>query len=333
MLAKWIERHIPLNRRQAVFALLLGMVLAVNTVPALRASALELMNESGAADPAAEAVSADRLIIVGAEDGGQTLASGRKVTVTGGGNAAYATTRANETIEALLSRLEITVGPMEMVKVDLTQPEITVEVASSFTYYETAYEASAYTTVYNSTYTLPKGEQQVTQPGVNGTREVIYEVIYADGQLVSRQAVAEGTDTSSAEIVSVGTCVKEAQAGDTIASVVKNDDGSGYLIMKSGDALHFSCAMNVRCTAYTTGYDGVGTRTATGTAARRGCVAVDKRVIPLGTNLFITAGSYTYGMAYAEDTGMRGEKIDLYMDSYNECIQFGLRSAVAYILD
>ena len=28
-----------------------------------------------------------------------------------------------------------------------------------------------------------------------------------------------------------------------------------------------------------------------------------------------------------------GEKIDLYMDSYNECIQFGLRSSVAYILD
>ena len=105
--------------------------------------------------------------------------------------------------------------------------------------------------------------------------------------------------------------------------------------MNSGDALHFSGSMAVTCTAYTTGYDGVGTITATGTTVRRGCVAVDKRVIPLGTNMFITtaSGSYTYGMARAEDTGVRGAKIDLFMDSYDECIQFGRRSATAYFLD
>ena len=83
--------------------------------------------------------------------------------------------------------------------------------------------------------------------------------------------------------------------------------------------------MEVKCTAYTTGYDGVGTRTAT--------VVVDKSVIPLGTTMFITSGSYTYGMSHAEDTGVRGAKIDLFMDTYNECIQFGRRNSVAYFLD
>lgn len=92
---------------------------------------------------------------------------------------------------------------------------------------------------------------------------------------------------------------RRRQAGDTIASVVKNSDGSGYLLMQSGDALHFTGSMEVKCTAYTTGYDGVGTRTATGTTVAHGCVAVDKSVIPLGTTMFITSGSYTYGMAHA----------------------------------
>ena len=49
--------------------------------------------------------------------------------------------------------------------------------------------------------------------------------------------------------------------------------------------------------------------------------------------MFITSGSYTYGMAHAEDTGVRGAKIDLFMDTYNECIQFGRRKSVAYFLD
>ena len=79
--------------------------------------------------------------------------------------------------------------------------------------------------------------------------------------------------------------------------------------------------------------DGVGTITATGTTVAHGCVAVDKSVIPLGTTMFITSGSYTYGMAHAEDTGVRGAKIDLFMDTYDECIQFGRRNSVAYFLD
>ena len=68
---------------------------------------------------------------------------------------------------------------------------------------------------------------------------------------------------------------------------MKNSDGSGYLLMQSGDALHFTGSMEVKCTAYTTGYDGVGTITATGTTVAHGCVAVDKSVIPLGTTMFI----------------------------------------------
>ena len=75
--------------------------------------------------------------------------------------------------------------------------------------------------------------------------------------------------------------------------------------------------------------------TATGTQVRVGVVAVDKRVIPLGSKLFIEAakGTYIYGIAVAEDTGVRGNVIDLYMNSYEDCIRFGRRDLNVYILD
>ena len=50
MLANWKKRVFPLNRRQAVFAMLLCLVLAVNAVPALRASALYLITDGEATD-------------------------------------------------------------------------------------------------------------------------------------------------------------------------------------------------------------------------------------------------------------------------------------------
>ena len=74
MLANWKKRVFPLNRRQAVFAMLLCLVLAVNAVPALRASALYLITDGEAttAVEQAEPVTADKLIVVGAADGSDT---------------------------------------------------------------------------------------------------------------------------------------------------------------------------------------------------------------------------------------------------------------------
>jgi 3D (Asp-Asp-Asp) domain-containing protein len=72
-----------------------------------------------------------------------------------------------------------------------------------------------------------------------------------------------------------------------------------------------------------TAYTWTGNRTVTGTWPSRGTVAVDPRVIPLGTELHIEG----YGPAVAADTGgvIKGEIIDLYMDSEHECRQWGRR--------
>ena len=71
--------------------------------------------------------------------------------------------------------------------------------------------------------------------------------------------------------------------------------------------------------------------TATGVPARYGIVAVDPDVIPLGTRLYIPG----YGIALAADTGgmIEGDMIDLCMEDYDDCIQFGRRDIDVYILE
>ena len=87
-------------------------------------------------------------------------------------------------------------------------------------------------------------------------------------------------------------------------------------------------------TAYTAGHGGVDYTTATGTFVKHGVVAVDKRVIPLGTRMYIvTNDGIVYGLATAEDTGVRGNVIDLYHETYRQCIEFGRRSCTVYILE
>ena len=73
-----------------------------------------------------------------------------------------------------------------------------------------------------------------------------------------------------------------------------------------------------------------GRYTKRGHVLRRGYVAVDPRVIPLGTSLYVEG----YGYAVADDIGsaIKGHKIDLAMDSYREAINFGRLNLTVYIL-
>lgn len=78
-----------------------------------------------------------------------------------------------------------------------------------------------------------------------------------------------------------------------------------------------------------TAYTWTGCRTATGIWPSRGTIAVDPRVIPLGTELHIEG----YGPAVAADTGgaIQGQRIDLYMDTKHECLQWGRRKVEVQI--
>ena len=68
-------------------------------------------------------------------------------------------------------------------------------------------------------------------------------------------------------------------------------------------------------------------RTATGGSVRRGIVAADPRVLPLGSRIQLGAGAYS-GTYTVADTGgaVKGRKLDIWMPSCVEAVRFGRRS-------
>ncbi|EKY25393.1 3D domain protein [Clostridium celatum DSM 1785] len=59
-------------------------------------------------------------------------------------------------------------------------------------------------------------------------------------------------------------------------------------------------------------------------------IAVDKSIIPLGSKVYVSG----YGVAIASDTGgaIKGNIIDVYLNTYEECVQWGRRTVTVDIL-
>lgn len=92
------------------------------------------------------------------------------------------------------------------------------------------------------------------------------------------------------------------------------------------------CIENVVTTGYSAGPAGgaISNYTATGVRCTYGAVAVDPRLIPLGTMLYIEG----YGYGFACDTGgaIKGKHIDLAFDSARTAMSHGKRRSRVWIL-
>ena len=81
--------------------------------------------------------------------------------------------------------------------------------------------------------------------------------------------------------------------------------------------------------------DGTPDTTATNTKPKRGTIAADPKRIPYETKLYIPE----YGYGIVEDTGsaLREDKdnirIDVYMDTYEEAIEWGKKEMTIYIIE
>ena len=277
----------------------------------------------------------DRMMYVASGSKGYDIRLNAKLDVTIRHDGETLTTVSKkENISALLTRMGITLSPLEMVAVDLSDQELVLTVAEDITYYDEVREMETFNTVRVANPELPKGTERVVQEGADGVRTSIYEVVWSNGERISRQFVEELDSTAVDQIVEYGTSAAAVEQTDRIASVKKNADGSGTLTFESGTTLNFSQAKSMTATAYTAGHGGADYTTATGTFVEVGTVAVDKNVIPLGTRMYIvTNDGIVYGMSVARDTGVKGNKVDLYYNTYQECINFGRRSCTVYILE
>lgn len=88
--------------------------------------------------------------------------------------------------------------------------------------------------------------------------------------------------------------------------------------------LTFYCPCSICCGAFSNGI------TATGTTATQGrTIAVDKKKIPLGSQVYIEG----YGWFTAEDTGgaIKGNRIDIFMSSHQAALNAGVQHANVYV--
>lgn len=80
-----------------------------------------------------------------------------------------------------------------------------------------------------------------------------------------------------------------------------------------------------------TAYTYTGNPTYTGIYPQIGTIAVDPKVIPLGSRMWVEG----YGYGIAQDTGgsIKGNKIDLFMDTKQECLNWGRKKVKVFLIE
>ena len=165
--------------------------------------------------------------------------------------------------------------------------------------------------------TLPVGTTQVLQPGQEGARIKQFIEVRKNGHIAYRKKVGESVSRPQTRVVVIGAQRRSQLASRSSLLTAGIWAGRRMLTMNA------TGYYGPRC-----GGSGI---TAIGLRARRGIVAVDRRLIPLGTRLFIEG----YGHALAGDTGgaIKGLRIDLAFNSYGEAVRYGRKRIRVIILD
>ncbi|MHB1652491.1 MAG: 3D domain-containing protein [Desulfitobacteriaceae bacterium] len=142
--------------------------------------------------------------------------------------------------------------------------------------------------------------------GSNGAQEQTVKLVLEDGKEVRREVLSQKI------------------MRPPVNQVVSR--GAQTSVSRGGKVISFQRAYLMRATAYSE----PGGTTAIGVPVQWGVVAVDPRVIRLGTKLYVDG----YGDATALDTGgaIKGNRIDLYMDSEDAASNWGVRTVIVYVL-
>lgn len=260
-------------------------------------------------------ITIQRVQMVTIDNGGQTLITGTY----------------GETVQEVLERLEVTLDEDD--EIDVAMDEATYDgmhiTISRITHATETYSQTVpYGTDYVDDPDLPEGYEKKKSAGKDGEVVCTANVTYVNGEEVSREVVATVTTTEPVnEVIALGSA--EVEKGELFI-------GDGVIVTPEGDVYTYTGTKQVKATAYTHTDAGCNKTTATGTTVHWGTVAVDPKVIPYGTRMYIVSndGKYVYGYAVAEDCGgaIKNNKIDLYMPTKSQCYTFGVRNCTIYFL-
>lgn len=215
-----------------------------------------------------------------------------------------------ETVGELLDDLADTLDTEYMLndteETDVIEDMMTISLTSVSEKIVAETETIPYKTVERTNNSLKTGESRVVQEGKDGQRSKISKEIYHGSELIDTVFVEEKIITA---------------AQDKIVEVAPKNVING---------MTYSNVINAKVTAYTPYDVGCNGTTATGTAAKKGVIAVDPSVIPLGTRVYIPG----YGVAVAQDTGgaIKGSRVDVCYATKAEALGWGVRNVPVYIL-
>lgn len=177
-----------------------------------------------------------------------------------------------------------------------------------------------FTNQVNKSDKLDKGVVSVLKKGSPGLKELAIKVIFENGKETKREVAVER--------------IIKAPVNGII------EEGTRTTFVSSrGQVTRFVRALTMTATAYDATFESCGKHpgdpnygiTYTGLKVRPGIVAVDPKVIPLGTYLYVEG----YGEALAADKGgaIKGNRIDLYFESPKDVARYGRKTVKVYILD
>lgn len=204
---------------------------------------------------------------------------------------------------------------------------------------ETTVSPVAFETVTKNDSTLLKGTTKVVQNGAQGEKTTLTRIFYEDGKEVSKSVVSETvTKQPVQKIVAAGTKVAATATTAASTTAVASTAAASTTTDSRGASLSYSKVMSVKATAYSEeeASNIWGLQTAMGVDAVRdpsgwSTIAVDPRIIPLGTKVYVEG----YGYAIAQDTGSAiiGMHIDCFFYTVADMNAWGTRTVNVYILN
>ncbi len=253
--------------------------------------------------------------------------------------AVYERTVSGKTVGDAVSKVDLGIGDDDFTKPGENTPlmnGIVIEVIKVKTKVYTVTETLSYTTKYVYTDTLAAGKTKVKVEGQNGVREITYKESYIDGVLID-SVVKESKITKRPvdKVLEVGTKASVKPSTTPSSTPISDLAVPSYVnIGANGIPTNYEKVINAKATAYCI----PGGITSTGEKVRTGYIAVDPNEIPYGTEMYIVSadGKRVYGYCIAADTGSFVNStdwtVDLYMDSEQECVNWGRRDIIIYIL-
>ncbi|MGA9226150.1 MAG: ubiquitin-like domain-containing protein [Mesobacillus sp.] len=224
------------------------------------------------------------------------------------------------TVADFLSQQGITLNKLDRVEPELKQTvtkNAVINVIRVEKVTDVVEEPINYAVITKNDSNLEKGKQKVVNEGQEGLLSKRYEVVLENGKEVSRKLVSEKKMKEKQDkVVAMGTKVLVAQ-------------------VSRGSSEPAGKEIYVSSTAYTANCNGCSGYTATGMNLRANpnakVIAVDPRVIPLGTKVYVEG----YGYAIAADTGsaIKGFKIDVFFPSKSDAFRWGSKRVKIKILN